>query len=94
MMVKIVLANTADLRWIAILLGSADWVEEMHTEWADARPTHEHKPGESCVAPRAVPGMDSVRARTTDPPGQRAPASVPPPASPPIAEAGKTQISS
>ncbi|MCU0692316.1 MAG: hypothetical protein MUF54_13030, partial [Polyangiaceae bacterium] len=89
-----VLANTSDLRWIAILLGSADWVEEMHTEWADARPTHEHKPGQSCVAPKVDPGMESVRVRTTDPPGQRAPASVPPPASPTSAEAGTAPITS
>jgi AI-2 transport protein TqsA len=34
MVIKIALANSEELRWIAIFLGSATWVEEKHREWS------------------------------------------------------------
>jgi predicted PurR-regulated permease PerM len=49
--IKIALAQTADLRWVAIMLGSAHWVEEMHREWTRVRPTLSLHPGDSCVQP-------------------------------------------
>jgi len=91
MMVKIVLANTTDLRWIAILLGSSDWVEEMNRQWTDARPAHEHKPGEFCVAPKGTSELVSVRVRTTDPPLRPQP-SIPPLPPPPIVEPTKSPL--
>lgn len=35
MMIKIVLANTEDLRWAAVLLGSTEWFEQRRREWED-----------------------------------------------------------
>ncbi len=35
MMIKIVLANTEDLRWAAVLLGSAEWFAQKRKEWED-----------------------------------------------------------
>ncbi|MFK7987260.1 MAG: AI-2E family transporter [Sandaracinaceae bacterium] len=35
MMIKIVAANTEDLRWAAVLLGSAEWFAEKRREWED-----------------------------------------------------------
>ena len=35
MVIKIVLANTEDLRWAAVLLGSADWFAQKRREWDD-----------------------------------------------------------
>jgi AI-2 transport protein TqsA len=40
MLVKIVASNTEDLRWVAVLLGSQEWLEEMRREWGD-RPVEE-----------------------------------------------------
>lgn len=41
--IKIALAQTGDLRWVAILLGSAKWVEEMHAVWNHSHP-EDHPP--------------------------------------------------
>jgi len=46
--VKIAAAQTKDLRWVAILLGSARWVEEKHAEWTKARPVLTPRPGQFC----------------------------------------------
>jgi predicted PurR-regulated permease PerM len=67
MMVKIVLANTTDLRWLAILLGSTKWVEEMHAKWNEARPAVT-KSGGVCLGPEERPGSVRIAVRTTDPP--------------------------
>jgi predicted PurR-regulated permease PerM len=34
MAVKVMLANTTDMRWLAILLGSSSWVERMNDTWS------------------------------------------------------------
>ena len=34
MVVKVAVANTKDMRWLAIFLGSAGWVEQMNGVWA------------------------------------------------------------
>lgn len=35
MVIKIVLANTEDLRWAAVMLGSAEWFAQKQREWED-----------------------------------------------------------
>ncbi|MGF1467832.1 MAG: AI-2E family transporter [Sandaracinaceae bacterium] len=35
MVMKIGLANTEDLRWASVLLGSAEWLEQRRREWSD-----------------------------------------------------------
>lgn len=35
MVMKIVMANIEDLRWVAVLLGSSEWLEEKKREWED-----------------------------------------------------------
>lgn len=35
MVIKILMANTEDLRWAAVLLGSAEWFAEKRQEWED-----------------------------------------------------------
>jgi AI-2 transport protein TqsA len=35
MVIKIILANTEDLRWAAVLLGSAEWFAQKRKEWED-----------------------------------------------------------
>ena len=35
MVIKILLANTEDLRWAAVLLGSAEWFADKRREWED-----------------------------------------------------------
>ncbi len=35
MMIRILLANTEDLRWAAVLLGSAEWFAQKQEEWED-----------------------------------------------------------
>lgn len=47
--VKIALAQTTDLRWVAILLGSARWVEEKHAEWSSKKPVLTPRPGQFCL---------------------------------------------
>ncbi len=37
MVLKVALSNTRDMRWLAILLGSACWVERQTQEWAHER---------------------------------------------------------
>ncbi len=61
--VKVALAQSSDLRWLAILLGSARWVEEKHAEWDKKRPVLTPKPGQFCVksAPGGNGGRDRIR---------------------------------
>ena len=66
MMVKIMLANTTDLRWLAIMLGSPSWVEEMQAQWDGARPV-EHK-SELCVRSEKPAHEVLLGVRATDPP--------------------------
>jgi predicted PurR-regulated permease PerM len=68
MTVKIVLANTTDLRWLAIMLGSPAWVEEMHAQWTEARPVEQSRAGELCVRPEGLPRELRLGIRATDPP--------------------------
>ena len=77
---KIALAQTADLRWVAIMLGSAHWVEEMHSEWTRVRPTVTPQPGRFCVKPAEmdepfstvdVPGSPSATPRASGPGPER-----------------------
>lgn len=68
--VKIALENTSDMRWAAILLGSARWVEEKHKEWERARPVLTPRPGQFCVRPAGTGsgGTESIRAVPTHSP--------------------------
>lgn len=56
MAVKVAFSRTSDMRWLSIVLGSAKWVEEMHAEWALARPTTVSQPDICCSSSEGKSG--------------------------------------
>ena len=53
MVIKILLANTEDLRWAAVLLGSAEWFAQKRREWED--PFEAEKRRSQLPPPPSVP---------------------------------------
>ena len=76
--VKIALAQTTDLRWVAILLGSKSWVEEMHAEWSKKKPVLAPRPGQFCLRSQDGGNGEGAMVRITQPHEEIGPLSVPP----------------
>lgn len=71
MVIKILLANTEDLRWAAVLLGSAEWFAQKRREWEDPFEAEKRR---SQLPPPPV----ADAAATQSQPGVPAPADNPP----------------
>jgi predicted PurR-regulated permease PerM len=68
--VKIALSNTPDMRWAAILLGSARWVEEKQREWERAKPVLTPRPGQFCIHPPGAGSGGTERIHTPPQPSE------------------------
>jgi predicted PurR-regulated permease PerM len=69
MVIKILLANTEDLRWAAVLLGSAEWFAQKRREWED--PFEAERKRRSQIPPPPEPEV-------APPEGARRSSSIPP----------------